>query len=66
MGRPGRRGRRPVGLRQWDAGDPEGEDVRIASVGQLSVIFFANRALVHLSVLDIPVSSGRSNNPAVI
>jgi hypothetical protein len=34
-------------------GDPEGEDVRIASVGQLSVIFFANRAPRHLSVLDI-------------
>lgn len=43
----------PWGFPQWDAGDPEGEDVRIASVGQLSVIFFANRALRHLSVLDI-------------
>ncbi|MFF1651314.1 hypothetical protein [Streptomyces sp. NPDC058240] len=27
--------------------------MRIASVGQLSVVFFANRALWHLSVLDI-------------
>ncbi|WP_328834905.1 hypothetical protein [Streptomyces europaeiscabiei] len=43
----------PWGFPQWDEGDPEGEDVRIASVGQLSVIFFANRALRHLSVLDI-------------
>ncbi|MEU6670072.1 hypothetical protein [Streptomyces sp. NPDC046727] len=43
----------PSGFPQWDAGDPEGEDVRIASVGQLSVIYFANRALRHLSVLDI-------------
>jgi hypothetical protein len=43
----------PWGFRQWDVGDPEGEDVRIASVGQLSVIYFANRALRHLSVLDI-------------
>ncbi|MFF4542158.1 hypothetical protein [Streptomyces aureus] len=43
----------PWGFPQWDAGDPEGEDVRIASVGQLSVIFFANRAMRHLSVLDI-------------
>ncbi|MEU7031383.1 hypothetical protein AB0A60_32405 [Streptomyces sp. NPDC046275] len=43
----------PWGFPQWDAGDPEGEDVRIASVGQLSVIYFANRALRHLSVLDI-------------
>ncbi|WP_329537346.1 hypothetical protein OG568_53880 (plasmid) [Streptomyces sp. NBC_01450] len=43
----------PWGFPQWDAGDPEGEDVRVASVGQLSVIFFANRALRRLSVLDI-------------
>ncbi|MFH7340569.1 hypothetical protein [Streptomyces sp. KHY 26] len=43
----------PWGYPQWDADDPEDEDVRIASVGQLSVIYFANRALRHLSVLDI-------------
>lgn len=43
----------PWGFTQWDADDPEGEDIRIASVGQLSVIFFANRTLRHLSVLDI-------------
>ncbi|MCX5015198.1 MULTISPECIES: hypothetical protein [unclassified Streptomyces] len=43
----------PWGFRQWDAGDPEGEDVRIASAGRLSVIYFANRALRHLTVLDI-------------
>ncbi|QQM38054.1 hypothetical protein [Streptomyces liliifuscus] len=43
----------PWGFPQWDAGDPEGEDVRIASVGQLSVIYFTNRPLRHLSVLDI-------------
>ncbi|MCX4821074.1 hypothetical protein OG883_14350 [Streptomyces sp. NBC_01142] len=43
----------PWGFQQWDAGDPEGEDVRIASVGRLSVIYFANRALSHLSVMDI-------------
>jgi hypothetical protein len=43
----------PWGFPQWDSGDPEGEGVRIASVGQLSVIHFANRALRHLSVLDI-------------
>ncbi|WP_105971066.1 hypothetical protein [Streptomyces geranii] len=35
------------------AANLDGEDVRIASVGQLSAIFFANRALRHLSVLDI-------------
>ncbi|WP_331730251.1 hypothetical protein [Streptomyces sp. NBC_01174] len=43
----------PWGFAQWDADDPEGEDIRIASVGQLSVIFFANHVLHHLSVLDI-------------
>ncbi|MFF4450805.1 hypothetical protein [Streptomyces sp. NPDC001502] len=43
----------PWGFAQWDAADPEGEDVRIASAGRLSVIYFANRALRHLSVLDI-------------
>ncbi|GGJ73582.1 hypothetical protein [Streptomyces brasiliensis] len=43
----------PRGFPQWDVGDPEGEDVRIASVGQLSVVYFANHALRHLSVLDI-------------
>lgn len=43
----------PWGFPQWDAGDPQGEDVRIASVGQLSVVFFTNRAMRHLSVLDI-------------
>ncbi|MFE9859215.1 hypothetical protein [Streptomyces sp. NPDC005780] len=43
----------PWGFLQWDAGDLEGEDVRIASVGQLSVIYFANRVLERLSVLDI-------------
>ncbi|MFF6787458.1 hypothetical protein ACFY9C_00055 [Streptomyces filamentosus] len=43
----------PWGYSQWDTGDPEGEDVRIASAGRLSVIYFANRTLRHLSVLDI-------------
>ncbi|GGU16476.1 hypothetical protein [Streptomyces lateritius] len=43
----------PWGFPQWDAGDPEGEDVRAASVGQLSVIYVINRLTRHLSVLDI-------------
>jgi hypothetical protein len=43
----------PRGYPQWDADDSEGEDIRIASVGQLSVTYFANRPLRHLSVLDI-------------
>ncbi|MEU6865822.1 hypothetical protein ABZ924_21600 [Streptomyces sp. NPDC046876] len=43
----------PWGFGQWDPGDPEGEDVRIASAGRLSVIYFVNQPLRHLSVLDI-------------
>ncbi|MFG2425165.1 hypothetical protein ACGFWD_39920 [Streptomyces sp. NPDC048448] len=45
--------RTPWGWPQWNAGDPEGEDVRAASIGQLSVVYFINRQLRHLSVLDI-------------
>ncbi|WP_329529504.1 hypothetical protein [Streptomyces sp. NBC_01462] len=45
--------RTPWGWPQWNAGDPEGEDVRAASIGQLSVVYFINRPLRHLSVLDI-------------
>ncbi|MET9932090.1 MULTISPECIES: hypothetical protein [unclassified Streptomyces] len=43
----------PWGFPQWDTADLEGEDVRIASVGRLSVIYFTNRAMRHLSVLDV-------------
>ncbi|MET8411127.1 hypothetical protein ABZV34_24000 [Streptomyces sp. NPDC005195] len=43
----------PWGWPQWNSGDIEGEDVRAASIGQLSVIYFINRPLRHLSVLDI-------------
>ncbi|WP_393073369.1 hypothetical protein [Streptomyces sp. LN704] len=45
--------RTPWGWPQWNAGDAEGEDVRAASIGQLSVVYFINRPLRHLSVLDI-------------
>jgi hypothetical protein len=45
--------RSPWGWPQWNAGDPEGEDVRAASVGQLSVVYVINRLTRHLSVLDI-------------
>jgi hypothetical protein len=44
--------RSPWGWPQ-NAGDPEGEDVRAASVGQLSVVYVINRLTRHLSVLDI-------------
>ncbi|MFC9595725.1 hypothetical protein ACFTUC_38760 [Streptomyces sp. NPDC056944] len=43
----------PWGYPQWDLDDPEGEDVRIASAGRLSVVYFTVRALRHLSVLDV-------------
>ncbi|MER7833858.1 MULTISPECIES: hypothetical protein [unclassified Streptomyces] len=45
--------RSPWGWPQWDAGDPEGEDIRAASVGQLSVVYVINRLTRSLSVLDI-------------
>ncbi|GAA3381259.1 hypothetical protein GCM10020367_71840 [Streptomyces sannanensis] len=45
--------RSPWGWPQWNAGDPEGEDVRAASVGQLSVVYVINRLTRRLSVLDI-------------
>ena len=45
--------RTPWGWPQWNTDDPEGEDVRAASIGQLSVIYFVNRHGRHLSVLDV-------------
>ncbi|MFD4953474.1 hypothetical protein [Streptomyces sp. NPDC058451] len=45
--------RSPWGWRQWNASDPEGEDVRAASVGQLSVVYVINRLTRYLSILDI-------------
>ncbi|MDO0929937.1 hypothetical protein QQY24_33135 [Streptomyces sp. TG1A-8] len=33
----------PWGFRQWDADDPEGEDIRHASVGQPSLTHRVNR-----------------------
>ncbi|MFB6811183.1 MULTISPECIES: hypothetical protein [unclassified Streptomyces] len=43
----------PWGFRQFNADDPEGEDVRHASVGQLSVTYWVNRPHRRLSVLTI-------------
>jgi hypothetical protein len=43
----------PWGFRQWNTGDPEGEDVRHASVGQLSLTYWINRPLRRLSVLTV-------------
>ncbi|MFI9029971.1 hypothetical protein [Streptomyces sp. NPDC053560] len=45
--------RTPWGWPQWDRSDPEGEDVRCASIGPLPVICWVNRPAQHLSVLDI-------------
>ncbi|MFJ3875938.1 hypothetical protein ACIPW5_00605 [Streptomyces sp. NPDC090077] len=43
----------PWGFRQWDPGDPDGRDVRIASAGALSLVYWINRPLRRLSVLDL-------------
>ncbi|MEU9036354.1 hypothetical protein AB0D45_15820 [Streptomyces sp. NPDC048352] len=45
--------RSPWGWPQWNTGDPEGEDVRAGSVGQLSVVYVINRLTRHLSILDV-------------
>ncbi|WP_331740015.1 hypothetical protein OG613_45080 (plasmid) [Streptomyces sp. NBC_00015] len=45
--------RSPWGWPQWNAGDPEGEDVRAASIGQLSVVYVINQLTLRLSVLDV-------------
>ncbi|KOU51416.1 hypothetical protein [Streptomyces sp. WM6378] len=43
----------PWGFPQWDTGDREGEDIRVASVGQLSLTYWINRPLRRLSILTI-------------
>ncbi|MEN8655500.1 hypothetical protein ABCR94_34235 [Streptomyces sp. 21So2-11] len=43
----------PWAYGQWNADDPEGEDVRYASVGQLSLTYWVNRPLRRLTVLNI-------------
>ncbi|MDL5206577.1 hypothetical protein [Streptomyces sp. ALI-76-A] len=43
----------PWGFGQWNAEDPEGEDVRYAAVGQLSRTYWVNRPLRRLTVLNI-------------
>ncbi|WP_329491627.1 hypothetical protein OG618_34870 [Kitasatospora sp. NBC_01246] len=45
--------RTPWGWPQWDATDLEGEDVRCASVGQLSLVYLVNRPAGRLHVIDI-------------
>ncbi|MDT0440363.1 MULTISPECIES: hypothetical protein [Streptomyces] len=43
----------PFGFRQFDTDDDEGEDVRYAVVGQLSVTYWINRPRNSLTVLNI-------------
>ncbi|MFD6822763.1 hypothetical protein ACFWC5_20650 [Streptomyces sp. NPDC060085] len=43
----------PWGFHQWNTDDPEGEDVRYACVGQLSLTYWVNRPLHRLTVLNI-------------
>lgn len=43
----------PWGFHQWNPGDPEGRDVRLASVGRLSLTYWINRPLHRLSVLNV-------------
>ncbi|MEY9961354.1 hypothetical protein [Streptacidiphilus sp. MAP5-52] len=43
----------PTAFPQWDKTDPDGADLRRASVGSLTVVYLINRQLQHLHVLDI-------------
>ncbi|MDI3408375.1 hypothetical protein [Streptomyces cavernicola] len=45
--------RSPWGWPQWDPTDPEGEDVRRAEVGPLTVVYTVNRPGAHLYVLAV-------------
>lgn len=43
----------PWGFQQFDADDDEGEDIRYAAIGQLSLTYWINRRLHSLTVLNI-------------
>ena len=45
--------RTPWGWPQWDATDPEGEDVRCASVGQLGLVYLVNGVAGRLYVIEV-------------
>ncbi|MEU9133027.1 hypothetical protein AB0D08_33845 [Kitasatospora sp. NPDC048540] len=45
--------RTPWGWPQWDSTDPEGEDVRTAAIGPLTVVYWTNRARSRLHVIEI-------------
>ncbi|MFB7598391.1 hypothetical protein [Streptomyces sp. NPDC056160] len=46
-------GRDPWAFPPFDSRDPEGEDVRSASVGQLTAVYWINRPAGRLYVLDL-------------
>ncbi|MEU7556480.1 hypothetical protein AB0B01_29860 [Streptomyces sp. NPDC044571] len=45
--------RDPWSFPPFDSRDPEGEDIRSASVGQLTAVYFINRSSGRLYVIDI-------------
>ncbi len=45
--------RAPWGWPQWDTTDPDGEDLRTASIGPLTAVYWINRAAGRLHVIDI-------------
>ncbi|WTX01085.1 hypothetical protein OG216_47595 (plasmid) [Streptomycetaceae bacterium NBC_01309] len=45
--------RAPWGWPQWDPTDPDGEDMRMASVGPLVVVFWVNRVRQRINVRDV-------------
>ncbi|GAA1240554.1 hypothetical protein GCM10009665_34270 [Kitasatospora nipponensis] len=45
--------RTPWGWPQWDSTDLDGEDVRCASVGPLTVVYLVNRGAERLHVIDV-------------
>lgn len=46
-------GRDPWAFPPFDSRDPEGEDVRSASVGQLTAVYWINRPAGRLYVIDL-------------
>ena len=45
--------RDPWAFKAFDRSDPDGEDIRSAGVGHLSVIYFVNRAAGRVYVIDL-------------
>jgi hypothetical protein len=45
--------RSPGDFPQWDKTDPDGSDLRRASIGSLTVVYLINRQMRHLHVLDV-------------